>query len=85
MPLFEPVLNLAQLLYHHISKLEQTILNNDPNWEKKSNSQIVCFQIKKEERLSDAKLGKESDGDLRSDVLLSLLRIESENHQDFIE
>lgn len=31
-PLFQEVANLAQLLYHHIAKLEQAILSNEPAW-----------------------------------------------------
>ena len=72
-PLFKEVTDIADLLYHHISTLEQQVLSNHSDWEKKANQQIVCFQIKKEgggERLSD--------GDLRSNILLSLLRIKGE-------
>lgn len=47
-PLFQEVLDLPDLLYHHISTLEQQILNSKPDWEKKAHQQIVCFQIKKE-------------------------------------
>jgi hypothetical protein len=72
-PLFKEVTELADLLYHHISTLEKQILSNDPDWEKKDNRQIVCFQIKKEEGSEKA-----GDGDLRSDILLSLLRIKGE-------
>lgn len=73
-PLFTEVPALAQLLYHHIAKLEQTVLMHDPGWEKQSNSQIVCFQIRKDPH-PDAQPPL-SDGDLRSDVLLSLLRVD---------
>lgn len=67
--------NLAQLLYHHIAKLEQAVLSNEPAWEKNSNAQILCFQIKKDSAAMAAP-ERQSDGDLRSDVLLSLLRVE---------
>ena len=47
-PLFKDVTDIADLLYHHISTLEQQVLRNHSDWEKKANRQIVCFQIKKE-------------------------------------
>lgn len=80
MPLFQEVPNLAQLLYHHIAKLEQAVLSNEPAWEKNSNAQIVCFEIKKDAAAINAP-ERESDGDLRSDVLLSLLRIEGKTEE----
>ena len=70
-PLFKEVHDFADLLYHHISTLEQQVLHNNSDWEKKANQQIVCFQIKKEGE-------KMMDGDLRSNILLSLLRIKGE-------
>ena len=73
-PLYKEIYDIADLLYHHISTLEQKVLSNHSDWEKKANQQIVCFQIKKEN--NDKEL---SDGDLRSNILLSLLRIKGEN------
>lgn len=74
-PLFQETHHIAQLLYKHIAKLEETVLNSGPGWERRDNAQIVCFQIKKENHQ------EVSDGDLKSDILLSLLRVEnSETH-----
>ena len=74
-PLFKELYNTAELLYHHIATLEQTVLSLDPNWEKKASAQIVCFQMKKDVKTYD---GKISDGDLKGDIILSLMRIEGE-------
>jgi hypothetical protein len=75
-PLFKEVHDLPDLLYHHISTLEQQILNHRSDWEKRAEQQIVCFQIKKEAPI--AKEERVSDGDLRSDILLSMLRLKGE-------
>ena len=48
MPVFKEIYDFPEMLYHHISKLEEEVFSKSPDWEKKANQQIVCFQIKKD-------------------------------------
>jgi hypothetical protein len=78
------------MLYHHIDKFEQSVLKADPDWEVRSMRKIVCFcssgdkehnAKEKGQKESNSikknieKFLKYSDGDLKIDLLLSMIRI----------